>query len=1177
MRRLILRQHDMHHHLNLLSSRAASPTPAQGRPAGRPVAPASPSDLTSAIYRRAAAAVLAGAMIVTATAHAAGSGSVSGAAVRQAPGTPREWVRTDVREPSYDAGGMLEPRGVAPAPGGLFYVADKGHDRIVVVNALGAIVRSIGSSGDGDGELTAPSDVAVDAARDRIYVADEGNRRLAIFTMSGAAVANWRVAGPDQAFAPHAVAVSAASGDVYVVSRLPWGRIERFASDGSWLDGWGRIGGGAREYRSPEDIAVHSDGRVLVADTLNNRVQVLDATGGYLDDLPDLPGVIGVGSDPTTGDIFALHSADQISELSGAGAILRTMAASDMGDDFAPGVGLAVGEDGRLAVTTGSGGRDNLHGLRQYEAGGALVASTLVDPLDHLGFHQPVAIAVDDGGSLFVLEGPLRVTRRFTAAGAPAGRFDDASGDEIAVGPGGDVYVVSAPIAGPTRLRRVRADGSTAWDHVCECYSGLGLAASSDRLYATMALTRSIGVLHPDVGGEPLVGRLGTASPPYAWPLDVSLGPDGRLYVAGGDSGRIEVFDGSAMPVQTWPVSDGGGAERVDVAPDGTVFALLFDGRIAAYDGATGALEAAWSAAPAPGAATASVRDIAAGPDGRLYALDDETHSVFVYEPRAATAATPTPEVLPESPCTVTGDKTASPGVVPLGDEVTVQLTLDIACPPGSEPTADIVLVIDRSNSMAGDKLRDAKSAAAAFVDGLDLARHRVALVSFSDIVSLDQPLTSDSQSVHRAIDEVQAHGATDIGAAVERALRHLEVSGRPDALGVMLVLTDGEPSGQAQAYVESVRHAGRARARGIVVYTIGLGANVDADLLTALAGDTERYFFAPSAADLEPIYLLLSQSLGAVVATDVQVVDVLGVDVDYVPGSASPLPAEDGGRVVWNIGAFPAGGIRPLSLRVTPTRLGLVPTNQVATAYYTAGGNRYSYEFPVPEVMVVEPPTPGSTTPSPTPTASASPTPRPSHASRLFLPYAARERQCPEDRRQPADIVLVVDTSSSMAGDKLAAAEEAARGFVALLNPERDRVGLVTFDDEATTVPLSSDHRDIADRIRGLPTHEGTRIDLGLYAAVAEFYRHGREGAGRVAILLSDGRPTEGYATGAIEQADLLRTYGAELYVIGLGDDADATLLRWLADSAAHYYYAPTPSDLADMYERIAARLPCD
>jgi len=161
----------MHHHLNLLSSRAASPTPAQGRPAGRPVAPASPSDLTSAIYRRAAAAVLAGAMIVTATAHAAGSGSVPGAAVRQAPGTPREWVRTDVREPSYDAGGMLEPRGVAPAPGELFYVADKGHDRIVVVNALGAIVRSIGSSGDGDGELTAPSDVAVDAARDRIYVA----------------------------------------------------------------------------------------------------------------------------------------------------------------------------------------------------------------------------------------------------------------------------------------------------------------------------------------------------------------------------------------------------------------------------------------------------------------------------------------------------------------------------------------------------------------------------------------------------------------------------------------------------------------------------------------------------------------------------------------------------------------------------------------------------------------------------------------------------------------------------------------------------------------------------------------------------------------------------------------------------------------------------------------------
>ena len=37
--------------------------------------------------------------------------------------------------------------------------------------------------------------------------------------------------------------------------------------------------------------------------------------------------------------------------------------------------------------------------------------------------------------------------------------------------------------------------------------------------------------------------------------------------------------------------------------------------------------------------------------------------------------------------------------------------------------------------------------------------------------------------------------GATDIASALDRALRHLATAGRPDALGVILLLTDGEPS----------------------------------------------------------------------------------------------------------------------------------------------------------------------------------------------------------------------------------------------------------------------------------------------------------------------------------------------------------------------------------------------
>jgi len=1090
--------------------------------------------------------------------------------VRAQAGQTRTWQQTDVRRPSYDTGGMLDPRGVSRAPGGRFFVADRGHDRIVVVDASGSIADSFGGPGDGPAEFEGPTDVAVDSARGRVYVADEGNRRLSVFSLDGVFIEAWRSAGPDHAFVPRAVAVSPLNGDVYVVSRLPWGRIDRFTADGRWLDGWGEIGGGPRQYRSPEDIAVHTDGRVLVADTLNGRVQVLDAGGRYLSDIEQLPGVVGVDVDPGSGEIYALFGTDSVGVYTAAGAPLRIVRSSDLGEGFEPGRRVAVGDNGRMAVTTGFGARDGRHGLRQYSPGGALEAATLVDPLDHSGFLDPSALDVGADGTLYVLDTPLRTTKRYAADGALLARYDEASGHEVTVGPGGDIYVVSAPPSGPTRMRRVGSDGRMVWESTCECYSGLGLAATSQRVFVTEALTQTIGWVPVATGGEPGADGLGVAETPYAWPLDIALGPDGRLYVAGGEAGRIDVFDEGGSLVGGWRIGDGLGAERISVGPDGTVFALLLDGSLAAYR-SDGALEASWTPEVVPGADAVMPRDLAAAPGGRLYVLDGHSGSILVYEPRAAAMPTATPESTPSSPCTVSGTKTASPGAIVLGDEVTVELTLDIRCPEGTKPRADVMLVLDRSNSMAGDKLRDAKRAASTFVDGLDLSRHRVGLVTFSSIVSLDQALTADGDQVKSAIDQVQAHGATDIAAAEARALRHLATSGRPDALGVILLLTDGEPSGQAQAYVDTFRYGGRARARGVVVYAIGLGTNVDEELLVASAGSRERYFFAPDATELESIYRALSESVGAVIVTDVQVTDEMGPDVVYVPGSASGSPAETGRTVTWHIGAIPGGGIAPLTLRVRPGVTGHIPTNTRAVARYTAGGRSYTYTYPIPYVDVSDEPPPSPTIVR----ATATPTPGVSRPSTVYLPLAMRSG-CTRSGRKPVDVIMVVDTSSSMRGEKLALAAEAATGFIGLMSSERDRVGLVTFNEEAHVVPLTTDLGAVAAELANLQTRRGTRIDLGLYAAVREFYDHGRADAARVAILVSDGRPSEGTRPGTIEQSDSLRAYGGELYVIGLGADADSTLLRWLADSPQHYYFAPSGDDLAAIYERIAVRLPC-
>ena len=1091
----------------------------------------------------------------------------------QLPDAPRTWTRVALRQAGYDPGTLLDPRGVGRAPGDRFYVADRGHQRVAVVDGTGAVVAAFGVPGTGPTGLEEPLDVAVDASRDRVYVADYGNRRVAVFTLQGIPVAHWRQAGPDEAFAPYAVAAAPDSGDLFVVSRVTGGRVERFSADGTWLQGWGGPGSDPGRFNAPEGLAVDAAGRVLVADANNARVQVFTADGRHQATWPGLAGARDVAVDPTSGQVHVLVGNDRVHVLMPNGSPLRVLRAQDAEVDFRPAAGLALGGDGRLALTTGPGSPDGRHGLRQFAADGALLAATVADPLNHPGFVRPAALAMAPDGALLVVDPPTRAVGRYAPDGALISRFDEGGATEITVAADGTVHV--ADWWG--RIRTRAADGRHLAERSCDCFVGLGLAASPGQLYVTEALTGAIGVLSPGAGGPQPHQRLTVPDPPYAWPLDLALGPDGRLYAAGGDNGRVDVLDPATGAVESFGAG-GGGAERISVAADGTVFVLRYDGSVAAY-AADGRLEASWLLATEPGARPPAPRDLAAGPGGRLYVLDGLYGHIHVFDAAPAAAASPTPAATPASPCTVVGDKTAAPSRVELGAEVTVRLALDIRCPAGSEPKADVMLVVDRSNSMAGLKLADARRAAEVFVDGLDLTRHRVGLVTFSDVALLDQPLTADGTAIRRAIRAVQAHGTTDIAASLELAVRQIVHDGRPDALGVVLLMTDGEPTGSRQAYVDAVRRAARARGLGILVFAIGLGVNVDEALLVTVAGSDDRYFFAPEAAQLEDIYRQLSEAVGDTVASDLQVTDELGPDVDLVPGSASGRPVVTGRVVTWAVGPVPESGVPDLTLRVVPRRLGLLPTNRQAVAVYTVAGNRYAFTFPVPMIEVVER-MPATATSSPPPTATAAPTatPRPpSRPSTAYLPLVKRPLGCPPDRRKPADIVLVVDTSTSMQGEKMAAAVAAARAFLGLVSPERDRVGLVGFNAATRVMPLTTDFGAVARALDGLPMAEGTRIDLGLYEVLSEFYYRARPEAARVAVLLSDGQPTPGTRDSALEQAELMRVYGVTLYAVGLGSDVDEPLMRALAHRPDAYYFAPTAADLASIYERIAVLLPCE
>lgn len=161
------------------------------------------------------------------------------------------------------------------------------------------------------------------------------------------------------------------------------------------------------------------------------------------------------------------------------------------------------------------------------------------------------------------------------------------------------------------------------------------------------------------------------------------------------------------------------------------------------------------------------------------------------------------------------------------------------------------MLVLDRSGSMSWQKITDAKTAAKGFIDRMDLPTDQVGLVSFSDNAVLNQTLTSSAGPVRAAIDALVADGATNIAEAITTAQAEL-TGGRhkSDNQPVLVLLSDGKPPAGSDPRTA----ASAAKAAGTRIFTIGLGIDVDPNLMRELASSPSDYFYAPDSSQLDAI-----------------------------------------------------------------------------------------------------------------------------------------------------------------------------------------------------------------------------------------------------------------------------------------------------------------------------------
>ena len=250
----------------------------------------------------------------------------------------------------------------------------------------------------------------------------------------------------------------------------------------------------------------------------------------------------------------------------------------------------------------------------------------------------------------------------------------------------------------------------------------------------------------------------------------------------------------------------------------------------------------------------------------------------------------------------------------------------------------DLVLVLDVSGSMQGQKMEQARAAAHYLVDALNPA-DRFNLIAFSTGVRLWQgelqPADkANRQAAHKWIDALSAGGSTDINRSLLEGLAQF-VPGKQDTRpAFLLFMTDGLPTMGEVEPARIVNNALNNRPeRTIRLFTFGVGYDVNTDLLDTLSqelGGRSSYVTPDEAIDEE--VSTFYQGISTPVLVDIALSFGNAVTVDEV--YPSPLPDLFAGDQLVIVGRYHKGGPATVTLRGS------------------ANGETLTYQYPYRELV---------------------------------------------------------------------------------------------------------------------------------------------------------------------------------------------------------------------------------
>tara|TARA_B100001146_G_scaffold205403_1_gene199315 strand:+ start:615 stop:1472 length:858 start_codon:yes stop_codon:yes gene_type:complete len=198
-----------------------------------------------------------------------GSGKYKYELIRPWPNIPKYWVLGECTDSAVNSKGEV-------------HIFSRGKHPLTIWDASGNFISSWG-----EGLFKSPHGIFIDN-EDQIWLVDTLDHVVTKHEPNGNLILTLGQRGlPAYSFQglpfnmPSGIAL-APNGEIFVSDGYGGHRVHRFTSTGNLLLSWGKEGNGLGEFVNLHNIGVDKLGRVYICDRENDRIQIFDNDGNYL-------------------------------------------------------------------------------------------------------------------------------------------------------------------------------------------------------------------------------------------------------------------------------------------------------------------------------------------------------------------------------------------------------------------------------------------------------------------------------------------------------------------------------------------------------------------------------------------------------------------------------------------------------------------------------------------------------------------------------------------------------------------------------------------------------------------------------------------------------------------------------------------------------------------------------